>query len=232
MQNRVLIPELMDDPDLDPVEHERALRGLQRINAWTRNASLAWRAVFSLMRQHDLRSCRVLDLATGAADIPIGLWRRATAQGIELEIDACDISSQALEFAARNCARAATNIRLFQHDILQADIPEKYDVVICSQFLHHLTDEQAAAVLGKMAAAATRQVYAVDLVRSRVNWLQVWLATRLLSRSKIVHFDGPQSIRAAFTPAELAALAAECNFCSLTIRTHWPCRMALTGGVA
>ena len=231
MKTRVLIPELMDDSDLDPVEHVRALKGLQRINAWTGNALLAWRPIWKLLHEIDCRSLRVLDVATGAADIPIGLWRRAAARGIELEIDACDISDTALEFAARNCVRAKARVRLFRHDILQQGIPEKYDVVFCSQFLHHLTNEQAAEVLAKMASAAMRRVVVVDLVRSQLNWLQVWLATRMLSRSRVVHFDGPQSIRAAFTTTELRALADPCNFGSLTIRTDWPCRLTLTGAL-
>lgn len=228
----MLIPELMDDPGLDPVEHVRALRGLQRINAWTRNASLAWRPIWQLAQTRDSRPLRVLDVATGAADIPIGLWQRAAARGVELEIDACDISGTALDYAAANCARAQARVRLFRHDILQQDIAERYDVVVCSQFLHHLTNEQAAEVLARMASAATHRVVVVDLVRSPLNWLQVWFATRMLTRSKVVHFDGPQSIRAAFTADELGTLATPCQFRALTIETRWPCRMMLVGKVA
>jgi len=236
MKTRVLLPELMDDPELDPAEHFRALRGLQRINTWTRNAALAWGPIAKLAKSlredsSEGSALRVLDVATGAGDIPIGLWKRAKVHGIDIVLDACDISATALEFATTNCARRQAPVRLFQHDILAADIPETYDVVICSQFLHHLTNEQASHALATMAAAASRRVIAIDLVRSRRNWLQVWFATRILSRSKVVHFDGPQSIRAAFTVDELRAMAEACNFESLSIRTRWPCRMILIGVV-
>ena len=154
MKNRVLVPELMDDPQLGPAEHVHALRGLRRINVWTGNASLVWRPIWQLAQAQRDRPFRVLDIATGSADIPIALAKRAAKCGIELEIDACDISEQALAFAETAAASGTARPRLFQHDILQLDIPQPYDVVMCSQFLHHLTEAQAAGVLARMAAAA------------------------------------------------------------------------------
>jgi 2-polyprenyl-3-methyl-5-hydroxy-6-metoxy-1,4-benzoquinol methylase len=232
MKTRVLVPELMDDPDLDRTEHFRALAGLQRINRWTGNASLAWRQVKRLATQRNLDRLRILDIATGAADIPIQLCLLAKAAGLAVEIEACDISPQALELARENCDRAGVSVSLLALDVLTEPIAERYDIVHCSQFLHHLTDEEAEEVLRKMAAAATRQVIAVDLVRSRLNWWQVWLGTRVLSRSSVVHFDGPQSVRAAFTMDEMKSIAERVGFARCAITSHWPCRFTLVGDVS
>ncbi len=231
MKTRQLLPELMDDPDLGRADHFQALRGLQRINQWTNSAALAWQQLESLARELGLNRLRILDIATGAADIPIQLWRRAHSAGLELEIDACDVSDQALQFARENCARAEAPLQLSTLDILVEPIPGKYDVVMCSQFLHHLTDEQTERVLGKMATAATQRVIVVDLVRARLNWLQVWFVTHTLSRSKIVHFDGPQSICASFTIDEMKSIASRIGFSELSIKSHWPCRFVLAGDV-
>ncbi len=229
MRERVLIPERMDDPTLDPREHSKALRGLRRINAWTGNAALAWKQVSRAAQGIGDRPLRVLDIATGAADIPIALMKKSAARGVKLEIDACDLSEQAIAIATDNCAAAKVTVRLFRHDILRNEIPERYDVVMCSQFLHHLPNEDVAVVLRKMKSAASKRVVVVDLERSRANWLQVWFATRVLSRSKVVHFDGPQSVRAAFTVAEFKSLAKEAGFASFEIRRKWPCRFVLVG---
>jgi len=231
MKTRVLVPELMDDEALDPVEHFRALRGLQRINAWTGNAALVWRPVNDLAAKLGRNSLRVLDIATGAADIPIHLWQRAQAAGWDLKIDATDVSDKALQFAAENCQRAGAAVNLKQLNVLEDTIDERYDLVMCSQFLHHLTDEQAEHVLAQMKSAAAHRVVVVDLVRSRLNWCQVWLATRTLTRSKVVHFDGPQSIRAAFTIGEIRAIADRAGFSSPAIAPQWPCRFMLIGDV-
>lgn len=231
MKTRELVPELMDDPDLDRAAHFRALAGLRRINRWTRNASLAWRQIKRLA-EHGLDRIRILDIATGAADIPIELYARAKTAGLALDIEACDVSQQALELAQANCDRTGASIRLLTLDVLNEPIISKYDLVICSQFLHHLTDQQAEGVLRKMADAATQQVIVVDLVRSQLNWWQVWLATRILSRSAVVHFDGPQSVRAAFTIDEMKTLAERVGFTRFSITSHWPCRFTLVGDVS
>lgn len=50
----------------------------------------------------------------------------------------------------------------------------------------------------------------------------------VLSRSPVVHFDGPASVRAAYTPAELRALADQAGLAGATVRPVFPCRMLLT----
>jgi 2-polyprenyl-3-methyl-5-hydroxy-6-metoxy-1,4-benzoquinol methylase len=229
MQTRVLIPERMDDPLLGPGEHLQALRGLRRINAWTGTASLVWRYLDRTARAGDSGSLRVLDIATGMADIPITLLRMSASCGVKLEIDACDFSEQALAIAQRNCAAANASVRLFRHDILRDECAERYDVVMCSQFLHHLSNEEAERVVRRMKSMAARRVIVVDLERSRANWLQVWIATRVLSRSKVVHCDGPQSVRAAFTLAEFRKLVQPVGFTSFELHRKWPCRFVFSG---
>ena len=229
MRTRVLIPERMDDPELDRDEHARALRGLQRINAWTGNAALVWKHISNTAREIGARPLRVLDIATGSADVPIALLGMSASHGVKVEIDACDFSAQAIAIAAEKCAAANAAVRLFRHDIVRDEIADRYDVVMCSQFLHHLTNEQVAVVLRKMKSAAARRVVVVDLERSAANWLQVWIATRVLTRSKVVHFDGPQSVRAAFTIDEFNRIAKEIGFASFEIRRKWPCRFVLIG---
>ena len=43
-----LSPELMDQPSLAPAEHEKALRGLARINALSDSAGIIWRPLLEL----------------------------------------------------------------------------------------------------------------------------------------------------------------------------------------
>src|SRR5919106_574491 len=80
--------------------------------------------------------------------------------------------------------------------------PTGFDVVTCSLFLHHLSADEGIALLANMENAARRLVLVNDLARSPFNFVSVWLACRLLTRSPVVRFDGPASVRSAFTPAE------------------------------
>jgi len=228
---RNVIPEMMDLPGLSPSEHQAALRGLRRLNVWTRNHALAWQYI-SRGRNPESHSSplNLLDVATGAADMPIAISRYSRASHIEMRMSASDFSEQAIRFAEKELKKHDIHdVRLFRHDILRSQIRESYDVVMSSQFLHHLQTDEAVEVLRKMRLAAKEQVIVIDLCRSWPNLWQVWLATRVLSRSPVVHFDGPQSVRAAFTVNEFSRISKQAGFKEFSITKHWPCRFVFVG---
>lgn len=221
-------PEIMDQPDLAANRHEAALHGLARINRVSGSASILWPALASAARTAGDRHFRVLDIATGGGDVPIRLWRRAHREQVRLKIDACDISETAIRVAQRHAQSAGVGIRFFRLDLLQEPILDEYDAVICSLFLHHLDDEEAIELLRLMAAAARRLVLVNDLARSRFGYWLARFGTKLLTRSEVVHFDGPVSVRAAYTPSEALALAERAGLGGATVSRHWPCRYLLS----
>lgn len=229
LSHRAVVPELMDDPGLDPAEHHRALNGLARINRWSRSTTILWPVLREVANRISGRPVRALDVATGAGDVPVGLWKRAKAAGVSVEIEACDVSPTALSHALVSAGGAA--VRFFRHDVLADPLPGGFDLVTCSLFLHHLSEPDAVTVLRRMKEAGTA-VAVNDLSRSRSGYLLVWAACRLLTRSPVVHFDGPVSVRAAFTPREALALAERAGLSGSQVEPRWPCRLLLTWGRA
>ncbi len=155
---------------------------------------------------------RVLDIATGAGDIPIALYRMARRRNLPIEFTGCDLSPRAVEFARRRAAAVNADVQFFQHDAVAKELPEDFDAILCSLFLHHLADDEAARMLARMARASRRLVVVNDLERSTPALWLTYAATRLATRSAIVRVDGPLSVRAAFTVDEVAALAARGRF--------------------
>src|SRR5205823_2225758 len=66
-----------------------------------------------------------------------------------------------------------------------------------------------------------------DLRRCRIGYWLAKGASRVLSRSSIVHFDAPQSVAAAFRIDEMRAICHQSKLENATIRKCWPCRMLL-----
>lgn len=213
-------PELMDDPGLDPAEHRRALAGLARLNWLTGSAGLLWRAMRPLAGELPLR---ILDVATGCGDVPAALARRARRAGVPIEIQACDISETAIATAKAK----ASDIHYFRHDVLTDPLPTGFDAVTCSLFLHHLSEASAVKLLAAMARAG-RALFVNDLSRSRMNHALVWLTCRALSRSPVVHHDGPVSVRAAFTRSEALSLAERAGLHGADVTSKFPCRWLLS----
>ena len=123
---------------------------------------------------------------------------------------------------------ANVDASFFQHDVLSDQFPQEYDVLTCSLFLHHLNETDAIILMQKMSAAAGQVVLIDDLRRTRFGFFLAWAGCRLLSRSPIVHHDGPQSVVAAFSDSEARELAKQAGMGDVTISRHWPQRFLLT----
>jgi SAM-dependent methyltransferase len=224
---RQLSPEIMDQPGLDPAEHARALRGLGRVNRLSRSAAIYWPSIVSLSRARQ-GSVRVLDLACGGGDVPIDLALRAARSRLDIRIEGCDVSPEAVGFASKLSEDRRAAVRFFVLDALRDPIPAGYDVVTCSLFLHHLDESDAIALLRKLGDSSARLILVNDLARSRFGYLVAWVGCRLLSRSRVVHNDGPISVRSAFTRAEALALARRAGLEEVSVARKWPFRFLLS----
>ena len=66
-------PEVMDQPGLDPAEHDRALQGLRRINRISRCVPGLFHHVETLAGESPATQLSVLELACGGGDTAIEL---------------------------------------------------------------------------------------------------------------------------------------------------------------
>ena len=220
LETRERLPELMDDPALDARLHRQALRGLSRINAVSRSAAVFWPTVLALARRGPIR---VLDAACGGGDTLARLRRRADREGLEVSWLGCDISPTAVSQARESVPGA----EVFVHDLLGGPLPGEYDLCINGLFLHHLDGPDVVRALRAMRESADA-VAVSDLVRSKAGFWAAWLGTRLLSRSPVVHVDGPLSVRAAWTMDEMKVLADEAGMGNAVVEPTFPYRMRLT----
>lgn len=228
-QRRQCATELMDDPSIDPATHREALNDLARINRLSFSAAILWSALRRLRPAGSANAISVLDLATGGGDVPIQLWRNAKREKLPFVWHACDISSTALSMGRVNAERVGADVEFFRNDTLREPLKRQYDVVMCSLFLHHLSGSEAVCVLRRMKESASRLVLVNDLERSRPGFALAWLGTRLLSRSHVVRYDGPVSVRAAFSTGEARSLAERAGLTHISVKRRWPFRFLLAG---
>lgn len=223
---RKRVPELMDDPNLDYHSHAQALRGLARLNAASFSHGSIWSEI-----EHEARRAsqplRILDVATGGGDIPIALYLRAKRLGLKVEIVGSDISANAISYAKNVALQRQAEVEFITLDVFKDNLPADFDIVMTSLFTHHLDPDDVVMLLAKMSRAARVKVLVNDLVRSEISYCSVWLATRILSRSAVVHYDGPVSVNASFTASELLEMAIRADIGSATIKSFPPCRQML-----
>lgn len=211
----------------DPV-HRRALVGLKRLNGLCRSDAALWPVLKELAPPSARTTLRVLDVACGGGDNICRLALRARRAGLNVELHGIDRSDTAIQ-VSRELAKIHNlkNVNFFSLDIDESPLPDDYDVVMCSLFLHHLDESRVVGLLKRMAAAARKRVVVSDLQRTTIGYCLAWLGCHLLSRSYIVHQDGPQSVVAAFSRREISRLAEQAGLSSARIFSHWPQRFLL-----
>lgn len=215
----------MDEPDMDPVLHRQALAGLARLNVVGRSAAILWNALRPL-RSRD-KPLRILDLACGGGDVAIRLARLAARSGLPWTIVGVDKSETALRTAAQGARSRGMDVSFSSCDVLADELPGNFDVVMCSLFLHHLRKEQALELLAKASRSTRLRLLISDLNRSRFNYAMTWAGCHLLTRSPVVHVDGPISIQAAFTCQEARGLAEEAGLQGASVESRFPARWLL-----
>jgi 2-polyprenyl-3-methyl-5-hydroxy-6-metoxy-1,4-benzoquinol methylase len=172
----------------------------------------------------------VLDVATGSGDVPLTLARWARRRRVLLDVRGCDVSEVALGVARERTRAGGIAATIEQRDAVRDGLREgdaSVDVVTCSLFLHHLSEEDAVGLLREMGRVARRCVVVSDLRRCGAGLAAAYVASRVGSRSRVVHVDAPRSVRAAFTEAELRGLAARAGLSGAMVARRWPFRMLL-----
>lgn len=200
--------ELMDRLDASPSELAWSLADIARLNRIGAIQAIQRHVAPFFARSRAGEPLRVLDVGTGAADIPLALARWAARHGHRIRIVALELHPTILR-CARRAVDGIPEVRLVGGDALEAPIrPGSVDVALCSLVLHHLPEDAVVTLLRRLAELVRLGFVVSDFRRGRLAWAAVWLATRAVSRCRMTRHDGPLSVRRAYTPAELAHLAA------------------------
>ena len=225
VQHRQLRAQRMNSDDIDDVELRTAFRGISRANAISFTDRKFWYPIRRIATTGS--PLRVLDVACGNGDLTIRLARLARRTGLNVIVDGCDISPNAITFARELADDADVPSRFFHFDATSRIWPDHYDVIMTSLFLHRLKTEDAVNMLQNMSKSARKMVLVSDLVRCRTGFLLARFGVLFLTRSRMIQFDGPASVSAAFTLKEIKVMATEAGLQGATVSRIWPSRVML-----
>jgi SAM-dependent methyltransferase len=227
------VQELLDVPG-EANEHDlqQTLRDIRRANIFGLGTWVVTHHLDELLRDIPRnRPLRILDLATGSADIPEELCRWADREGRSISITAPDISPEILNVARQRILNAgfADRVQFLTCDATSTPFADgDFDVVVCSLALHHLDVNSARLALGEMARLSKVGFIVNDVYRSQGAWLMARFLTLVATTNRLTRHDGPASVYRAFTPAEVGRIAQDVS-ADVTVHTHPFWRMAAVG---
>ncbi len=199
--------EILDQPIHDPAELEHSLAQVAAVNRYLGGDWALRRALAPFLA--DRGETGLLDVGAGNAEVALSLARWAAARGRRWRVTALDLHAQSVQLAARRVGGSAGSVRVVQGDGLSLPFPDAaFDVAYTMLTLHHFREDAAVALLREMARVVRRLVIVNDLERSEAALFGARaLAMTVWRGNRITRHDGPLSVRRAFTPDELMALA-------------------------
>lgn len=214
----------MDRPQPVSAELEADLLNLESLNRRFGSHRLLRRFLAQWLNPGG--SYRVLDLATGAGDLPRVMLEWARRRDITLRIDAVDANSSTIEIARKRSARSP-EIAFHVADVFTYDSPVTYDLVTCSLALHHFAEDDAVRLLRRCRALSHRYVLVSDLERSVFTLAGVNALTALFYREPMTRNDARVSARRAFSFAEMRQLAERAAWTDFGHSRFIFCRQAI-----
>ena len=218
-------PEQIDDPGQPFSELESSMRDVALSNRLFGGTQTVLGHAARLLRDVPPHTpIRILDIATGSADIPNALLAWGRRRELNLTIIGVDNQAAMLHMAQAS----APNVSLVQADALALPFPPgSFDLALCALAFHHLGFEASVRLLAAMDKLTTRGFVVSDLKRDKPTLRGVEAAMAAVKAHSFTRHDAPASVRRAFTVPEYRRMVALSGVQGVRVQTHWYFRVAL-----
>ena len=192
--------ETLERPGIPDEVVRRSLGDVARANALFGGTRAVLRELHHVLDDHAGDRLTLLDVGTGAADIPVAARAAARKRGVTLTTYGLDNAFTLVRSAGAKLDSAlAGDVRLLPF----AD--RSVDIVVCSQLLHHFPESEIPQVIRELHRVARMRVIVSDLRRSWIAAAGIWLASFPLGFHPVSRHDGVVSVLRGFTSHELGA---------------------------
>ena len=223
--------EIMDDLNGAGPDWHQALRELKVINHYLGGNSVTIEGLERLLkgrvRVFD-KPLEIADIGCGGGDMLqlIADWARANQ--IPVRLTGVDANPNIIEYAMQH----TVDYREIEHMV--ADIfsdsfaVRKFDIITCTLFTHHFTDEQLVKMMKSLHSQARLGLVINDLHRHPLAYHSIKLLTKLASRSYMVKHDAPVSVLRAFSKKDWQQILQKAGLNNYRISWRWAFRWMLT----
>jgi len=213
----------MDQPGPDTAEIYQALGELNFINRLLGGHRVTLSGIHRLL-SGNRRPYRIIDFGCGGGGTLRAIHEWSRSNEYQVELTGLDVMPEAIDYS-RRLLGDVEYLHLVRTDFRDfAPAENAYDIALCSLFMHHFYDQDLDLLLETMQRSAALGIVINDLHRHVLAERSIRLLTRLFSKSRLVQYDGPLSVRKGFSRRDLEGIFRRVNFTGYTIRWRWAFR--------
>ncbi len=218
--------ELMDDFEGSGTAMDQTLRELEVINHRLGGNYVTINGLKKIIKQQGRpnQPVKIADLGCGGGDMLMLMAKWGRKHNIPLRLTGIDANPNIVEYA-RNNTSAFPEINYQSVNIFsEAFQTLEFDIMQCSLFTHHFTDEELVRLFSIMKSKSRLGFIINDIHRHWLAYYSIKLLTSWFSRSVMVRNDAPVSVLRAFTRQELESLLQQAGVSRFSIRWMWAFR--------
>ena len=219
--------EIMDDFSQSGETIDQTLRELERINAILGGNYVSTGGIKKLLKGQIANECHIADLGCGGGDMMMYLSKWGERNGHNLKFSGIDANPAIVDFAQEN-TNTFQNIKYYSLNIFSSEFKSlNPDIIHCSLFTHHFTDEELVPLLQRLLNQSTLGLVINDLHRHTVSYYFTKWIIRTLSKSSMVRYDSVVSIMRSFKKKELEEILKKAEITRYSLKWKWAFRWQL-----
>ncbi|RFM29844.1 methyltransferase domain-containing protein [Deminuibacter soli] len=220
-------PELLDADDLPFEDIRRNMHELQVINQWLGGHDITLKGFKALLpKAADKNNIHICEIGCGGGDNLAAIVAWGKRHGINIQCTGIDIKQYCIDVAQQH-PLLQQNMQWITSDYRAVDFARKPDIIFCSLFCHHFTEQALVQQLQWMQQNSTAGFFINDLHRHQLAYFSIHWLTQLFSRSYLVKNDAPLSVARGFIKTEWQQLLQQANIHHYNLRWQWAFRHLL-----
>lgn len=219
---RIDLPEKMDQPGVTQPELMLAHSEIKTINRFLGGHAVLTSGLKMIDQAVGFRS--LIDVGCGAGENLRVINQKFLKKIPDLRLKGIDNNADVICIAELECLKMK-NISFDVADVF--DDFGKADVISCSLFCHHFTDDKLINLIRKLYRSSNKAVLINDLHRHWFAYHSIGALTRAFSRSHLVRYDAPLSVARSFTRADWERILSDAGVKSYDLTWKWAWRWQL-----
>lgn len=209
--------EIMDNLDMSGDLLIKTLDQIAKINKWLGGNRVTVNGVRELLKDSDTnKAITIVDLGCGNGDMLRELANFGRQQGYSFKLIGLDANQTTIEYA-KKLSVEFSEISYEKQDVLCSDFQtRRFDIALCTLFLHHFEDKVAVDFLKKTQNQSSIGLVINDLHRHPIAYFLFWVVATIIG-NPMVKTDGLISILRGFKRNEIEAYAKQLNLKSSLI---------------
>jgi hypothetical protein len=215
-------PELLDEEHIPGAAFGQMLKEINNINTWLGGHNITVKGFKSFKPFELNQPVNIAEIGCGGGDNLKVIYNWCKAHKIEVRLTGIDIRPECIDYAKQHTSDIPVSYMVSDYKL--ATFNENPDIIFNSLFCHHFKETDLVYMLRWMYENSRIGFFINDLHRHPLAFGSIKLLTKLFSKSYMVKFDAPLSVRRGFTINEWKKLFEEAGIQKASIEWKWAFR--------